>query len=296
MPEELNLLALGNPALIYDPLFHCASETLLEIAADPKHLRARLGFLAILHTWSQTLVLHPHLHCIVPGGGPSLDGERWIARSERFFLPVRVLSPLFRGKFLAGLKRLYREGRLSLSGGAEPLRDSQVFDNFLDRLYRKSWWVYSKPPFGGPEQVLKYLARYTHRVALSNHRLVRLADGQVTFTYKDYAQGSRSRQMTLPAEEFIRRFLLHVLPHRFVRIRYYGFLAHRHRDRELERCLALLGAAAPSLAPEEREDWQTVFLRVTGYDPTLCERCGRGRLRLAGDLPGSTDRSPPCHF
>jgi hypothetical protein len=292
LPEELNLLALGNPEVIYDLLFHCASETLIEIAADPKHLGGRLGFLAILHTWSQTLGLHPHLHCIVPGGGPSLDGKQWVTSAERFLLPVRVLSPVFRGKFLAGLKRLYEEGRLSLSGGAEELRDPSVFRNLLDRLYRKAWWVYSKPPFGGPEPVLKYLARYTHRVALSNHRLVRLADDQVTFTYKDYTQGGRGRQMTLPAEEFLRRFLLHILPYRFVRIRYYGFLAHRHRDSELERCRALLGAAAPVPAAEEREDWQAVFLRVTGQDPTRCEHCG-GHLRLVRELAGAVDRSPP---
>jgi putative transposase/transposase-like zinc-binding protein len=291
LPEELNILALGNPKPIYDLLFRCAAETLLEVAADPKHLGARLGVLAVLHTWSQTLLLHPHLHCIVPAGGPSPDGERWVAAaSESFLLPVRVLSPVFRGKFLAGLKKLYEDGSLSLSGGAEELRDPFVFHGLLDRLYRKFWWVYSKPPFGGPEQVLKYLARYTHRVALSNHRLIRLKDDQVTFTYKDYSQGSRLRQMTLPAEEFIRRFLLHILPPRFVHIRYYGLFANRHRSHELERSRALLGAAPP---PElaEREDWQAVFVRVTGQDPTLCMECGRGHLHLVRELAPA--RSPP---
>lgn len=290
LPEELNLLALGNPEVIYDLLFHCASETLLEVAADPKHLGVRLGLLAILHTWSQTLVLHPHLHCIVPGGGPSLDNERWVASSERFLLPVRVLSPVFRGKFLAGLKALHEQGRLSLSGGAEELRDPMVFRNLLDRLYRKFWWVYSKAPFGGPEQVLQYLARYTHRVSLSNPRLLRLANDQVTFSYKDYSQGGRVRQMTLPVEEFIRRFLLHILPHRFVRIRYYGWLANRHRDRELKRCRTLLGAATPT--PEGAGDWQAVLLRVSGLDPTRCEHCG-GALRLIRELAGVVDRAPP---
>lgn len=294
LPAELNILALGNPEVIYDLLFGCASQTLLEIAADGKHLGARLGILAILHTWSQTLVLHPHLHCIVPGGGPSLDGERWVAASERFLLPVRVLAPVFRGKFLAGLKALYREGRLSLTGGAEELRDPFVFYNLLDRLYHKSWWVYSKPPFGGPELVLKYLARYTHRVALSNHRLVRLADEKVTFTYKDYAQGGRQLHMTLPAEEFLRRFLLHVLPRRFVRIRYYGLFANRHRAQELERCRALLDVAAPSVPEsEQREDWQTVCLRVTGQDPTLCANCGQGHLHWVRDLAALAQRAPP---
>lgn len=295
LPEELNLLALGNPEVLYDLLFDSASQTLLEIAADPKHLGARLGILAILHTWGQTLVLHPHLHCIVPGGGPSLDGGHWVAASESFLLPVRVLAPVFRGKFLAGLKKLHDEGRLSFSGGAEPLRDPFVFRNFLDRLYRRFWWVYSKPPFGGPEQVLKYLARYTHRVALANHRLVRLEHHQVTFTYKDYSQGGRRREMTLPVEEFIRRFLLHILPHRFVRIRYYGLFANRHRDRQLERCRNLLKAAPPASAAEsdKREDWETVYQRVTGRDPMLCERCGHGHLRMIRRLPALAKRPPP---
>jgi len=293
LPEELNVLALGNPEVIYDLLFASASETLLEIAADPKHLGARLGILAVLHTWGQTLVLHPHLHCIVPGGGPSLDGERWVAAREGFLLPVRVLAAVFRGKFLAGLKQLHQEGRLSLTGEAERLRDPFEFLNFLDPLYKKSWCVYSKPPFGGPEQVLEYLARYTHRVALSNHRLVRLADGKVTFTYKDYSQNGRRREMTLPVEEFIRRFLLHILPHRFVRIRYYGFYANRHRQQQLERCRVLLAAAAPAAKSDEREDWESVYQRVTGKDPTLCAECGHGHLRRVRKLPALARRPPP---
>lgn len=294
LPEELNVLALGNPEVVYGLLFDSASRTLLEIAADRKHLGARLGILAILHTWSQTLVLHPHLHCIVPGGGLSPDGERWMATSQRFLLPVRVLAPVFRGKFLAGLKQLHQEGRLSLTGEAEKLRDPFEFLNFLDRLYKKSWWIYSKPPFDGPEKVLGYLARYTHRVALSNHRLVRLDENQVTFTYKDYSQGGRRREMTLPVEEFIRRFLLHILPHRFVRIRYYGLFANRHRSRQLERCRVLLKAAsAPSLESEEREDWESVYRRVTGKDPTLCAECGHGHLSRVRSLPALARRPPP---
>jgi hypothetical protein len=294
LPAELNILALGNPEAIYNLLFHCAAQTLIEIAADPKHLGVRLGVLAVLHTWGQTLGLHPHLHCIVPGGGPSVDGKRWVSASEKFFLPVQVLARVFRGKFLAGLRKLYQEGRLSLSGGAEPLSHPVVFNDLLDRLSRKSWCVYSKPPFGGPEQVLQYLARYTHRVAISNHRLRRLDHDQVTFTYKDYTQGGRTREMTLPAEEFIRRFLLHILPDRFVRIRYYGLFANRHRKRELERCRELLGVEPPPPRSEEREDWQTLYLRVTGKDPTLCEHCGRGHLQWVKELPPLTGgRSPP---
>lgn len=293
LPEPLNLLALGNPREIYDLLFHSASETLLEVAADPKHLGARLGILAVLHTWSQTLLLHPHLHCIVPAGGPSQGGERWVTGSEKFLLPVRVLARVFRGKFLSGLKRLYREGRLSLSGGAEVLSDPFEFHNFVEGLYRKSWWVYSKPPFGGPEQVLKYLARYTHRVALSNHRLIRLENDRVTFSYKDYSQRGRRREMTLPAEEFIRRFLLHILPDRFVRIRHYGLFANRHRAASLERIREWLGVEAPAQESVQSEDWQAVVLRVTGRDPTLCPECGRGHLRRVQELSPLAGRSPP---
>jgi hypothetical protein len=292
LPHELNPLALGNPRELYDLLFHSASATLLEVAADPKHLGARLGLLAVLHTWGQTLVLHPHLHCIVPAGGPSLDGERWVTGSAKYLLPVQVLAPVFRGKFLAGLKELFREGRLNFSGSAEALRDPFELHNLLDRLYQKSWVVSVKRPFGGPEEVLKYLARYTHRVALSNHRLVGLSNDQVTFRYKDYSQGGRVREMTLPAQEFIRRFLLHVLPDRFVRIRHYGLFANRNRARNLELSRKLLGAE-PLVEPAEREDWQTVFERVTGQDPTLCPVCGRGHLQRVAELTSSSARSPP---
>ena len=298
VPQELNLLALANPRWFYDLLFDSASKTLLEIAADPKHLGARIGVLAVLHTWSQTLELHPHLHCIVPGGGLSLDGQRWVPSRPDYFLPVQVLARLFRGKFLAGVKAAFQAGRLNLPNA---LQDPASFQALLDRLYGKAWVVYSKPPFGSPEQVLAYLARYTHRVAISNPRLVRLENGRVTFTYKDYTQGGRVREMTLPASEFIRRFLLHVLPEGFVRIRYYGLLANRDRQRTLARCrelLALTTSAEPSKdeAPA-REGWQARLGRLTGQDPTLCPQCGRGHLRRIEELApvayGTASRSPP---
>ena len=283
VPEELNPLALANPEWFYSLLFDSASRALLEIAADPKHLGARIGVLAVLHTWSQTLLLHPHLHCIVPGGGLSPDRQRWLASRPDYFLPIQVLARLFRGKFLAGVKAAWKSGRLRLP---ETLRDPLTFQNQLDGLYRTSWVVYSKPPFGSPEQVLAYLARYTHRVALSNSRLVRLEGDQVTFTYKDYAQGSRVREMTLLADEFIRRFLLHVLPERFVRIRHYGLFANRHRASQLERCRDLLGqpAAQAQVQARVREDWQARCVRLTGRDPTLCPVCGQGHLRRVEEL------------
>lgn len=299
VPEELNVLALANPKWFYDLLFDSASKTLLEITADAKHLGAKIGVLAVLHTWSQTLLLHPHLHCIVPGGGLSPDRQRWIASREDYFLPIQVLARLFRGKFLAGVKEAWEAGGLTLP---EELRDRFAFLNLLDRLYRKSWVVYSKPPFGSPEQVLAYLARYTHRVAISNPRLVRLEGDRVTFTYKDYAQGGRKREMTLPAEEFIRRFLLHVLPDGFVRIRYYGLLANRHRAANLKLCRELLAGSAiagPATAqPSASETWQARLTRLTGKDPTLCPQCGRGHLRRVEELSparqaGLAGRPPP---
>src|SRR5262249_2485960 len=297
VPQELNPLALANPRWFYDLLFDSASKTLQEIAADPKHLGARIGVLAVLHTWGQTLDLHPHLHCIVPGGGLSLDGQRWVSSRPDYFLPVQVLACLFRGKFLAGVKGACQAGQLKLP---DSLQEPSCFQALLDRLYGKTWVVYSKPPFGSPQQVLAYLARYTHRVALCNHRLVCLEGDRVTFTYKDYTQGGRGKELTLPVAEFIRRFLLHVLPEGFVRIRYYGLLANRHREWNLKRCRELLASQAPvelpAVAPEG-EGWQERLTRLTGRDPTLCPQCGQGHLHRVEDLapaaPSSASRSPP---
>ena len=210
-------------------MFRAAAETLSTIARDEKHLGAKIGFTAVLHTWGQRLEHHPHLHCVVPEGGLSPDGQRWIAARDGFFLPVRVLSRLFRGKYLAYLREAYRDGQLVLRGRLKELASGSVWRAFLARLQAIDWVVYAKPPFGSPEQVLKYLARYTHRVAISNRRLLSLEEGQVAFRYKDYRQGRRDRVMRLAAVEFMRRFLLHVLPKGFVRIRHYGFLANRAR-------------------------------------------------------------------
>lgn len=286
LPEELHPLALRSPRLIYDLLFHSASETLLQVAADPRHLGADIGLLAVLHTWGQKLTLHPHLHCIVPGGGLSTDRRRWIGSSESFFLPFQVLSRVFQGKFLAGLRTAFGQGLLE---EWHPV----LWEDLLGRLQAQSWVVYCKPPFGGPAQVLRYLARYTHRVAITNSRLVRLEEDRVTFTFKDYAQGDVIREMTLPAEEFLRRFLLHVLPERFVRIRYYGLLSNRQRQASLARCRQLLAAEAPPAAG--RQDWSELLQRLTGRDPEQCEVCGRGRLVLREVLPrpARSGRPPP---
>jgi hypothetical protein len=208
IPDELNRLALVNQALVYAMLFQSAAQTLLCLGRDPKHLGAEIGLIAVLHTWGQNMMDHPHLHCIVPGGGLSSDGGRWIGSRENFFIPVQVLSRVFRGKFLESLKKAYRTGRLKCVGKVEPLRDKQTFQKLLDRLYTKAWVVYAKQSFGGPEQVLTYLGRYTHRVALSNHRLVSMADGKVSFRWRDYRDENKQKVMTIEAGEFIRRFLL----------------------------------------------------------------------------------------
>ena len=240
LPQELSLLTLQNKKATYGLLFRASAETLLQVSADPKHLGAQIGFLSVLHTWGQTLLHHPHVHCVIPAGGLSRDHSRWIHPRSGFFLPVKVLSRVFRAKFVASLKRLFQSGKLVLAGLLQPLAKRAAFHAFLRTLFRKDWVVYAKPPFGGPDHVLHYLARYTHRVAISNHRLIAFENDQVTFKWKDYARGNKKRTMTLPANEFLRRFLLHVLPRGFVRIRFFGFLANRCRSSLLPLCQQLL--------------------------------------------------------
>jgi Putative transposase/Transposase zinc-binding domain len=271
LPQQVGRLALHNAKLIYTSLFRAASQTLLEIAADPKHLGASIGFLAVLHTWGQKLELHPHLHCVVPGGGISPDGSRWIACRQSFFLPVRVLSRLFRKKFLRSLRAAFGKGALRLAGELQHLSEPAAFHAWCRQAARTEWVVFAKPPFGGPERVLKYLARYTHRVAISNHRLRSLENGRVSFDWKDYAHGGRTKSMSLDAVEFIRRFLLHVLPAGLVRIRQFGFLANRVRTHKLEQCRTLLAVSPPT----DSEDGSTQT-----EDPRPCPLCKLGRLVL----------------
>ena len=250
VPHELNLLALDNPRQFYHLLFTATAATLLEIAADPKHLGAEIGILSILHTWGQNLLAHPHIHCVIPAGGISHDHSRWVhPRYPGFFLPVKVLSRVFRGKFIAGLKRLYRRKQLRCAGPPAALANEKQFRELLRRLHRHDWGVYAKPAFGGPRQVLRYLGRYTHRVAISNHRLLSFEGERVTFRWKDYAHASQTRPMTLTATEFLRRFFLHVLPKGFVRIRHFGFLGNRFRAARVKFCRQLLASApVPSAA------------------------------------------------
>jgi len=283
IPEALGPLALQNKEVLYGILFRAASETLLRIAIDPKHLGAQIGFLAVLHSWGQRLDHHPHLHCVVPGGGLSPDRTRWIHARESFFLPVRVLSRLFRGKFLAYLRDAIKHGRLKFHGKLVGLQDESENESFLRALSRREWVVYSKPPFGGPKQVLKYLARYTHRVAISDQRLVSLEDGKVTFRYKDYRCGNAKRTMTITAIEFIRRFLQHVLPASFHRIRYFGFMANRARKKNIALARALLsmetaqhGEADPqALSPRADPPETEITANAKNH---LCPVCKKGLL------------------
>jgi len=240
VPHHLSHLALVNKKVFYDLLFHATAQTLLEVAADPQHLGAHIGFFAVLHSWGQNMLFHPHLHCLIPAGGLSPDHNRWIHPRYSFFLPVEVLRRVFRGKFVDALKLRFQQQQLIFPGSLRPLQNHKAFHAFLRPLFRHQWVVYAKPPFGGPHHVLGYLARYTHRVAITNHRLVAFTDNQVTFRWRDYAHGNHKRMMTLDASEFLRRFLLHVLPRGFVRIRSFGFLANRRRATLLPLCQRLL--------------------------------------------------------
>ena len=268
LPQQLSQLMLQNKKVLYDLLFRASAETLLEVARDPKHLGAEIGFLSVLHTWGQNLLHHPHIHCVIPAGGLTADHSQWVHPRYHFFLPVGVLSKVFRGKFVAGLKRAFQQGRLTFAGTLKPLEHEKAFRSFLRPLFRQNWVVYAKPPFGGPQHVIGYLARYTHRVAISNHRLVAFQDDRVTFRWKDYAHGNKKKEMTLSSQEFLRRFLLHVLPRGFVRIRFFGFLANRCRATLLPQCrLLLLNNPKPHNAP------------VTNSSPTepvtfRCPLCG----------------------
>jgi len=277
VPAAAAEIAFQNKETVYAILFRAAAEALRTIAADPKHLGAEIGLVAVLHSWGQTLQHHPHIHCLVPGGGPSLDGTRWVACRPGFFLPVRVLSRLFRRLFLAELDAAFAASRLGFFGDLAALAEPAAFARRLKELHRVEWVVYAKPPFGGPEQVLAYLGRYTHRVAIANARLVGITDEHVAFRWRDYRHHSRAKVMTLAADEFIRRFLLHTLPDGFHRIRHYGFLANGHRAAKLALCRSLLDTATVTSTPDAES-------RTSRQEPGRCPCCG-GVMRLTGILP-----------
>ena len=287
LPSQFAPLALQNKKVIYDLLFRASAETLLEVARDPKHLGAEIGFFTVLHTWNQKLGLHPHVHCVIPAGGLSLDHTHWVKSRDRFFLPIHVLRRVFRGKLVAALRQAFRDHQLVFHGNLTLLAQPRTFAAWLRPLFRKDWVVYSKPPFGGPEYVLQYLGRYTHRVAISNHRLVSFAEGKVTFRWRDSARHNEQKLLTLSLDEFLRRFLLHVLPKAFVRIRNFGFLANRRRAKLLPLCFHLLGSA-----PQTEQD---ISGSKDSSDSWLCPKCGGPMMVIerltAGDIQL---RSPPA--
>ncbi|MGC5845226.1 IS91 family transposase [Mesorhizobium abyssinicae] len=293
LPEPIAAIAYQNKALAYGLLFRATAETLRTIAADPRHLGAEIGFFAVLHTWGQNLLHHPHLHCVVPGGGFSPDGTRWIACRPGFFLPVRVLSRLFRRLFLEHLEKAFAAGELQFFSDLQGLSAPNAFRGYLAPLRKAEWVTYAKPPFAGPEQVLDYVGRYTHRVAISNNRLVDIEDGAVRFRWKDYRHGDRQKVMPVSADEFIRRFLLHVLPEGFHRIRYYGFLGNRHRAQKLARCRDLLGMPAPepSVEPIER-DYRDRYEDLTGHSLRQCPACHQGQMIVIEVFDGVTGPPP----
>ncbi len=282
VPREIEAIAFQNQTVVYGILFRAASETLCTIAADPEHLGAEIGFLGVLHTWGQNLLHHPHIHFLVPGGGISPDGERWIACRPGFFLPVRVLSEMFRGKFLHYLEKAFSAEELKFFSAHRHLQEPAAFRRYLAPVWNTEWVVYAKRPFAGPAQVLDYVGRYTHRVAISNNRLVSMDDGKVGFRWKDYRDGNRQKIMTLDANEFIRRFLIHVLPDGFHRIRYFGFLGNCHRARKLERCRRLIGMASPDPPTEPSADYRDRYEVLTGHSLRECPHCHTGIMVVIG--------------
>jgi hypothetical protein len=293
IPSSLHDIFLAHQKVAYRLLFAAAADTLKEVAANPKNLGALIGMTAVLHTWTQTLLYHPHLHFIVPGGGLDPTGTRWIPSGENFFLSVDILSIVFRGKLLDALQKAEASGQIRAS-----TRTGVPVARLLKDAARHKWGVFAKRPFAGPEQVLAYLGRYTQRIALSNERLVSTQDNQVTFCYRDRADGNRLKHMTLDTPVFLRRFLLHVLPPGFARIRHYGFLANSVRRHRIPLCRQLLGPQAqpPPPAASPTETWQEMMLRLTGEDVTLCPRCHKGHLRLTATLPRTGHAPGPIHL
>ncbi len=293
IPDKLNPLVLRNQEVLYGILFKAVSETLTELSKNPKHLGAEVGFTSILHTWGQNLMQHPHIHNIVTGGGLSRDGRKWKSCKDDFFLPIKVMSRLFQGKFLAYLKKLRIENKLIYPGDISHLVSPGAFNALITDLYKKKWVVYCKPPFDGTKDVLEYLGRYTHRIAISNHRLVKLENDEVSFRWRDYADNNKTKIMTVEADEFIRRFLLHVLPDKFVKIRHYNLLGNRCRKKKLDRCRELLACPNHNESEQKTETWQEALLRFTGIDIFKCPACGERRMRTLEILQPARCKGPP---
>lgn len=294
LPEQLRPVALRNQKILYTILFKAGTEAVKKIALNPKHLGAEIGCIAILHTWTQTLIDHPHIHCMVTGGGLSPDGKQWIAAQGKYFLPVKVLSRLFRGKFLHYLRQSYESNNLVFPGMIGHLKESTHFRALLNGLYNQEWVVYCKEPFRGTRQILHYFGRYTHRVAIANDRLVAISDNTVTFRYRDSKERKRTKLVTLDADEFIRRFLLHILPDGFTKIRYYGFLSNRNKKKLIAQCRVLLGVPKKDKERNKlHEGWEEMLLRITGTDVRICPQCRQGTMVLLETLVPRFGRWPP---
>lgn len=292
VPNEIAAIAYQNKQEVYNILFRAVSETLKTIAADPKRLGALIGFFCVLHTWGQNLLHHPHLHCVVPGGGLSFDRKRWISCRANFFLPVKVLSRLFRRLFLSYLEKAFDQGKLQFFSSLEACRMRPAFLRHIGPTRKEKWVVYAKPPFAGPDEVLKYVAGYTHSVAISNTRLLDIGDENVRFRWKDYRNGNRQKTMALSADEFIRRFLLHVLPEGFQRVRYYGFLANRDRQENLALCRELLKMPPPEPEAEVKEDYRDRYEELTGHSLKTCPACHKGEMIVIETLERTITRPP----
>ena len=292
IPHELEFLTLTNKKEMYSILFKATSETLLELSKDRKYLGAEIGFTTILHTWGQNLMNHTHTHNIVPSGGLSFDGQRWINSKKGFFIPVKVLSRKFRGKFLYYLKKDYYVNKLKFINEIEELKYKDVFRCFVDRLYNKEWVVYCKPPFGSAEHVIGYLGRYTHRVAISNNRIVAFENGYVVFKWKDYRDNNKEKYMTVTAEEFIRRFLMHVLPCKFVKIRHYGILSNRNRITKLKKCKRILKVSMSKIEAKVKLSITELLFKLTGLDINKCPCCS-GKMVTKRKLAPQISGPPP---
>jgi len=297
IPEELNRIALQNKKIVYDILFKAGSETLLKLGKDEKQLGGELGIIAVLHTWGQNLTEHPHLHCIVPGGGLSTRENKWEkpkkSKRKDFFIHINVISDLFKKKFLYYIKKVYDKGELQFLGKIEGLNDHGGFKQLLNELYSKKWITYCKHPFSGPEQVINYLGRYTHRVAISNHRIKSIEGGRITFSYKDYRDCNKTKEMRLEAGEFIRRFLLHVLPDNFYKIRYYGILSSRNKKIKLTQCRRILGIKEKiDEKSVTTKSWKEMLYELTGVDVTQCPECKEGKMILVETMMARSSRSP----
>ena len=275
IPEELNSLILFNQKELYSVFFKSVSETLLELSRDKKYLGADIGFTTLLHTWGQNLMNHPHIHCVIPGGGLSSDRSKWINSKKKFFIPVKVLSRKFRGKFLYYVNELYLKNKLKFSSNISELASRDVFSQFKDSLYKKEWIVYSKPPFGGAEHVLQYLSRYTHRVAISDNRIIKVDNDKVVFKWRDYKDNNKEKIMTLNPQEFIRRFTMHILPDGFVKIRHYGILGNRNKHLKFKRCLEIF-----RVKPKKDDSLSSaeLFFKLTGIKIGMCKACEKGNL------------------